>query len=88
MKFFNKLVMAYCLALVVSCNNDDDSHFVIIKVTEIIAPEQKKLNEAKGTVINDFQEYLEKEWIDELKSQYKVKVRKAELKRIKKNNSI
>lgn len=68
--------------------NDDNSHFVIVKVNEIIAPVQKKLSEAKGKVINDFQIHLEKQWIDDLKLQYKVKVRKAELKRIIKNNSI
>jgi peptidyl-prolyl cis-trans isomerase SurA len=68
--------------------NDDNSHFVIVKVNEIIEPTQKKLNEAKGKVINDFQQYLEKQWIDDLKLQYKVKVRKAELKRVIKNNSI
>jgi peptidyl-prolyl cis-trans isomerase SurA len=68
--------------------NDDNSHFVIVRVHDIIAPAQKQLNEAKGKVINDFQQYLEKQWIEELKSQYKVKVRKAELKRLIKNNSI
>ena len=67
---------------------DDSSHFVIVKVNKIISPAQKELNEAKGKVINDFQEYLEKQWIVELKSRYKVKVKKAELKRIIKNNSI
>jgi len=68
--------------------NDDNSHFVIVKVNEIIEPVQKELNEAKGKVINDFQQNLEEQWIDDLKLQYKVKVRKAELKRIIKNNSI
>ena len=67
--------------------NDVKNHFVIIKVNKLIAPSQKQLEEAKGIVINDFQQFLEKQWIDELREQYKVKVRKSELKRIIKNNA-
>jgi len=47
-----------------------------------------KLSEAKGRVINDFQEYLDQEWIMELKQQYPVKVNKRVLKKLIKQNQI
>lgn len=62
--------------------NDDQNHFVIVNVEEIISPTFKELKDAKGLVINDFQKELEDQWIEELRSEYKVKVRKKVLKRI------
>jgi len=62
--------------------NEDKNHFVIAKVTNIIAPALKELKEAKGIVINDFQKELERNWITELRDSYSVKVKKKVLKKI------
>lgn len=43
-------------------------------VTEIIPPTPKELNEARGYIIADYQDYLEKEWIRSLREAYDVKV--------------
>lgn len=40
------------------------------------------LKEVKGTVINDYQEYLEKQWIDELHSLHEIKINNKALNRL------
>lgn len=47
-----------------------------------IAPEQKLLNEARGLYISEYQNYLEKNWIKELRGKYKIKINKKLLKTI------
>jgi peptidyl-prolyl cis-trans isomerase SurA len=49
---------------------------------ELTEPEPKKLEEARGFHISDYQQYLEKNWLKELKKKYPVKVNKRSLKRI------
>lgn len=52
----------------------DDGSIIIVDVLQVISPEQKKLSETKGKVISDFQDYLETQWLAELKAKYEVKV--------------
>ncbi len=67
--------------------NEEKNQYLIVKVNTIIAPALKELKEAKGRVINDFQKDLENKWIADLNALYKVKIRKAVLKRIVKENA-
>lgn len=46
----------------------------IYKFEEILPPATKTLEEARGYVVADYQDYLEKEWVEELKNEYRVKV--------------
>lgn len=46
---------------------------------DTIKPTKKSLSEAKGYVIADYQDYLETEWINNLKKQYKIDVNKKVL---------
>ena len=66
--------------------NNENMSFVVVKVIKIIPPQPMKLVEAKGKVINDFQEFLDQQWVTELKQQYPVKVNKRVLKRLIKQN--
>jgi len=66
--------------------NDGSTNFIIVKIHEIITARPMLLNEAKGRVINDFQEYLDSQWIKELKQQYPVQVKKRALKKLIKQN--
>ena len=66
--------------------NNENMSFVVVKVIKIIPPQPMKLVEAKGKVINDFQEFLDQQWVTELKQQYPVKVNKRVLKRLIRQN--
>ncbi|MFO7671221.1 MAG: peptidylprolyl isomerase [Bacteroidales bacterium] len=54
--------------------------FVILK--KIRAPEPKLLDEARGQITSDYQNYLEKVWIEELKAKYPVEVDRSLLSEI------
>jgi peptidyl-prolyl cis-trans isomerase SurA len=49
---------------------------------EITGPEPKLLEEARGFHISDYQQYLEENWLKELKKKYPVKVNRKVLKSI------
>lgn len=50
---------------------------------EIIEPEPKALQEAKGLVTADYQTYLEEKWISELRTKYSIVVNEEVLKTLK-----
>ncbi|HUR31180.1 MAG TPA: peptidylprolyl isomerase, partial [Saprospiraceae bacterium] len=50
----------------------DGSGFVIVE--KIIPPQPKSLDEARGYIIADYQDQLEKEWVASLQTKYPVKV--------------
>lgn len=52
--------------------NDSSYQFVMVKA--IVGPEPKSLKEAKGYVVSDYQEYLEKTWLEALRKRYPVVV--------------
>ena len=54
--------------------NADDREATFKKVSQIIPPTNKKLNEARGYIIADYQDHLEKEWIESLRQAYTVEV--------------
>lgn len=47
---------------------------ILVSVNSVVAPTPKTLKEAKGLVTTAYQDYLEKEWIKELRNKYKVEV--------------
>lgn len=51
-----------------------DSIVRILHIDQILPPAPKQLNEVKGYVVADYQEYLEKEWIGQLRKKYPVNV--------------
>jgi peptidyl-prolyl cis-trans isomerase SurA len=60
---------------------DDNKHYFII-IKEVQPPRNKELSETKGAVISDYQQFLEKELIDELRAKYKVSIDEAEVKKL------
>jgi peptidyl-prolyl cis-trans isomerase SurA len=51
-----------------------------LKIEEIVPPTPKALNEARGYAVADYQDHLEKQWIEELRQAYKVQVDEAVLR--------
>jgi len=60
-----------------------DKKVVIVVVNKLMKPEPKSFNDAKGMITADYQTYLEKEWIDELKQKYPVVINKDVLSTVK-----
>lgn len=52
----------------------NDSSYRFVWVKQIVGPEPKSLKEAKGYVVSDYQEYLEKTWLAELRNRYPIAV--------------
>ena len=51
-----------------------DGLYIIVYVNRKVNPEPKLLNEARGLITADYQNYLEKKWIKELHNKYKVEI--------------
>ncbi len=57
-------------------DTNKNGRFYTAIIEEIEAPRQKTLAEAKGSVISDYQSFLEKEWLKSLKKKFNVKLNK------------
>ena len=53
---------------------------LVVEIKEIIAPQPKLLDEAKGIITADYQNFLEKSWIEQLRKKYPVIVNEPVLK--------
>src|SRR6185503_12743745 len=51
-----------------------DSVIRILRIDQVLPPAPKPLSEVKGYVVADYQEYLEKRWITQLREKYPVSV--------------
>jgi len=51
-----------------------DSVIRILRIDKVLPPAPKPLSEVKGYVVADYQEYLEKQWIGQLRQKYPVMV--------------
>lgn len=58
--------------------------FVVVNIKAIIPPGEKSLDDVKGKVLSNYQEDLEKSWMESLHAKYDVEVNKKTLKRVKK----
>ena len=75
----NEMVVKGLISTPLSNSGDNTTSFV--QVLQLFPEnEQRSFNEAKGLVINDYQNYLEEKWIVELKKKYPLKVNEDVLK--------
>ena len=61
----------------------DKEHYFVNNVLKVLPAGNKTLDEARGRVINDYQQYLEDNWVSELKKEFKVSVNQDVFTRLK-----
>ena len=59
--------------------------FTFMKIKELLPPADKTLKEARGYIVADYQDELDKSWVDQLRKEYKVKINDKVLKDLIKN---
>lgn len=61
-----------------------DEYFYVAKVIKVLPEAPKTLEECKGKVINDYQQFLEENWVSDLKKEFKIDVNKSVFEKVKK----
>jgi len=51
-----------------------DGKVYVIKVNELLDPKEKEFSEAKGAATSDYQNFLEKNWLEELAKKHAIKI--------------
>ena len=59
-------------------------YYFITKVNKVLPAGAKSLEECKGKLVNDYQQYLEQNWVDELKKEFTVNVNQDVFETVKK----
>ncbi len=59
-----------------------DGRYYLVVIDKLVPPQPKELEKVKGTVISKYQDFLESEWVSELKEKYKVVIDQKVLKRL------
>ena len=63
----------------------DGEYYFVTKVNKVMPAGPKTLEEAKGKVINDYQQYLEQHWVSDLKKEFTIKTYPEVFDRVKKD---
>jgi len=72
------------MELGVSDITNKGEYYFITKVNKVLPPGIKTLEECKGKLVNDYQQYLEQNWVDELKKEFTVKINQDVFEKVKK----
>lgn len=59
-----------------------DGRYYLIEVKNVMPPGYKKLDNIRGIVISDYQNFLEETWIDELEKEYPISINEKALRKI------
>ena len=63
----------------------DGDYYFVTKVNKLLPAAPKSLEESKGKVINDYQQYLESNWVSDLKKEFTVKTFPEVFEHVKKD---
>ena len=63
--------------------SQDGEYYFVSKIKNIIPAGQKTFEECEGKVINDYQQYLEENWVSDLKKEFTIKVNQDVFKEVK-----
>lgn len=61
----------------------DGNYYFVIQVNKKMPKGSKTFEETKGKVINDYQQYLESKWVDELKKEFTISIDKDAFNQVK-----
>ena len=61
----------------------DGEFFFVNKVVNVMPAAPKTIDESRGRAINDYQQFLEDNWVVELKKEFKVEINKEVFERLK-----
>lgn len=83
---YNRLPDNFNIAMGVSkiYHDKETGFYKVVHVKEILEPTAKTLDEARGAVINDYQQQLEKDWMATLRNGREIQVKKKVFKKVKK----
>jgi peptidyl-prolyl cis-trans isomerase SurA len=62
----------------------DGEYYFVVKVNKVLPAGAKTLDEAKGRVINDYQQFLEENWVKDLRKEFTVNVNRDVFEKVKK----
>jgi peptidyl-prolyl cis-trans isomerase SurA len=78
----NKVLDEYFTRPVGTYTTQRDGRYYAIIVNQALPAGPKALNDARGQATSDYQNYLEKQWIEQLRQQYPVKVNEEEVSKL------
>ncbi|MGI4833987.1 MAG: peptidylprolyl isomerase [Janthinobacterium lividum] len=59
-----------------------DGRYYLLEVQQSMPPGPKRLADARGQATSDYQNYLEKQWIEQLRAEYPVKINEEEVTKL------
>lgn len=62
----------------------EGEYYFVTKVDKVMPKGIKTLDECKGKIVNDYQQYLEQRWVDDLKQEFTVKINMDAFEKVKK----
>lgn len=62
---------------------EENGQYKVIKINELLKAHPKEFNETRGRVISDYQDYIEKNWLVDLRKKYPIKVNEKAFKKLK-----
>lgn len=63
--------------------SQNGEYYYATKVNKVIPETNKSFDECKGKIVNDYQQYLEQNWVNELKKEFKVNVNQTVFEKLK-----
>ena len=78
----NKVMDDYLTRPAGTYSTQRDGRYYAVVVSESLPAGPKALSDARGQATSDYQNYLEKQWLEQLRQQYPVKVNEAEVTKL------
>jgi peptidyl-prolyl cis-trans isomerase SurA len=63
--------------------SQNGEYYYATKVNKVIPETNKSFDECKGKIVNDYQQYLEQNWVSELKKEFKVNINQQVFEKLK-----